>query len=70
MHRFNLSTEIWLAVVLQRRVPTVQTVHLTVEILQVPFLGLVLDMPLCIDRCVADILLIMQRQVSSSSQQV
>ena len=64
MPRFSPSTEFWLAVALQRRGPAVQIVQLTVEILQVPLLGLVLDSPLlCIDRCVADVLLIMQRQV-------
>ena len=48
---------------LQRRVPTVQTVQLTAETLQLPFLGLVLDSPLlCIDRCVAYVPVIMQRQ--------
>ena len=48
----------------QRRVCAVQTVQLTVEILQVPFLGLVRDSPLlCIDRCVAYVLVVMQRQV-------
>ena len=37
-------------VVRQLRVPTVQTVYQTVEILQVPFLGLVLDMPVGVHR--------------------
>ena len=37
-------------VVRQLRVPTLQTVHMTVEILQVPFLGLVLDMPVVMHR--------------------
>ena len=51
-------------VVGQLRVPTVQTVEQTVEILQVPFWGLVLDSPLlCIDRYMAYFPVIMQRQV-------
>ena len=50
----------------QLRVPTVQTVQQTVEILQVPFLGLVFDSPLlCIDRYMAYVFVIMQRQVLS-----
>ena len=43
--RFSSSTEFLLAVVLQRRVPTVQTVQMTVEILQVPLLDRVVDAP-------------------------
>ena len=50
--------------VVHRRVLTVQTVQLTVESRQVPFLGLVLDMPVVVHRqCVADVPVIMQRQV-------
>ena len=55
---------LWRAVVQQGRVPTVQTAQQTVEILQVLLLGWFLTtLLLCIDKCVADVLLIMQRQV-------
>ena len=40
--RFSSSTEFLLAVVLQRRAPTVPSLQKTGEILQVPFLELVL----------------------------
>ena len=50
--RVSSSTEFLLAVVLQRRVPTVQTVQQTVAILQVPLLDWFLTCPLlCIDWC-------------------
>ena len=53
-------------VVRQLRVPTVQTVQQTVEILQVPFLDWFLTcLFLCNDRCVAYVPVIMQRRVLS-----
>ena len=45
--RFSSSTEFLLAVVLQRRVPTMQTVQPSVEIPQVPFSRLVLTARCC-----------------------
>ena len=66
--RFSSSTEFLLAVALQRRVPTVQTVQPTVEIFQVPFLELVLTCPLlCMTGAWPYVPVIMQRQVPAGS---
>ena len=51
----------------QRSVPTVQTVQQTVEILQVPFLGLVLGMPVVVHRQVRGRRLCDHSATSSSS---